>query len=201
MADRGTGIVSAPKPMSVGSQLCTQCGLCCTGALHDTASAEPDELEALRSGGMTIVKDGEKYRFSMPCAYLRGTSCSTYGRRPRVCSRYRCRLLRDVEAGAAEVSDALIKVREARRLFEAVVQLLPPGMTLPEARALTRNPGIAPKSMSVDRYPQLVLQVLVLMRYLDLHFRHAEEGPVLREEVLTMGGSTESFSKVSEQHV
>ena len=41
--------------------------------------------------------------------------------------------------------------------------------------------------MAADRHPILVLQVLALMRYIDQHFRHADEGPLLREEVLTMG--------------
>ena len=97
MADADLSANLVPT-MSVGSQLCTQCGLCCTGALHDTASAEPEEVEALRNHGMQVIT-GEKLGFSLPCPQLKGTSCGIYKDRPHVCSRYRCQLLRDVEGG------------------------------------------------------------------------------------------------------
>ena len=199
MADRELSLDPGPA-MSVGSQLCTQCGLCCTGALHDTASAEPGEVEGLRNRGMQIVKD-EKFRFSLPCPQLKGTSCGIYENRPHVCSRYRCQLLRDVEAGAAEPADALLKVREARRLYEAVVRLMPPGMSLPQARALPRDPKSVPKGMNAAGYPVLILQVLTLMRYIDQHLRHSDEGPLLREEVLVMGELRERSHEVPQQHV
>jgi Fe-S-cluster containining protein len=194
------GVCLKSTPMSVGSQLCTQCGLCCTGALHDKARAEPDELEGLKARGMHIIA-GEQSWFSLPCPRLQGTSCGIYADRPQVCSGYRCGLLRQVEDGATEISDAIAKVREARRLFEAVVRLLPPGMSLPEARALPCDPERAPATITPDRYPLLVLQVLALTRYLDQHFRHSEEGPLLLEELLTMDGSTESSPKATDRHV
>jgi hypothetical protein len=163
------------------------------------ARAEPDEIEALRGLGMQVIT-GEKTWFSLPCPHLKGTSCGIYHDRPQVCSGYRCGLLRQVEDGTSALSDALTKVHEARRLYEAVVRLLPPGMTLPQARALPRDSKSAPDTIAADRYPLLVLQVLTLMRYLDQHFRHSDEGPLLREEVLTMGESRESVQKAS-QHV
>ena len=42
------------QSLSKGSQLCTQCGLCCTGALHHFAVLEPDELEFARELGLTL---------------------------------------------------------------------------------------------------------------------------------------------------
>ena len=66
MADAEVKVSAAVAPMSVGSQVCTQCGLCCTGALHDTASVEPDEVEALRGRGMDIIVV-EKLRFRLAC--------------------------------------------------------------------------------------------------------------------------------------
>ena len=45
------------------------------------------------------------------------------------------------KAGIAEPADALLKVREARRLYETVLQLIPAGMSLPQARALPRDPN------------------------------------------------------------
>ena len=191
MADTVVNVSAGIAPMSVGSQICTQCGLCCTGALHDTATAESDEVERLRSRGLDIIIVTEGLRFSLPCPWLRGTSCGTYEDRPRVCSRYRCGLLREVEDGAVSLDEAALKVGEARRLFDNVKRLMPAGMTIPQARAMCRSE----KASALD--PHLRLQLMALMRYLDLHFRHAEEGPVLHEEVLAMKATKEE----SQQHV
>jgi hypothetical protein len=179
--------------MSVGSQLCTQCGLCCTGAIHDTVRAEPEEIEELRNHGMQVIT-GEKLAFSLPCPHLRGTSCGIYRDRPHACANYRCQLLRGVEAGTVDPADAL-------RLYETVLRLLPPGMSLPQARALPRDIQQAPKTMDAAIYPVLVLQVLALMRYIDQYFRHSDEGPLLREEALTMGQTRQPSQKVPRQHV
>jgi len=186
--------------MSIGSQLCTKCGLCCAGALHDNASAKPHEFESLRKRGMQVVM-GEELRFALPCPHLKGTSCGIYDDRPHVCSRYRCQLLRDVEAGTADLPDALLKVREARRLHDAVQQLMPAGMSLPQARSIPRNPQYGRENVDPELYPALFLHVLALMRYVDQHFRHSDEGPLLSEEVLTMDGPVERLRKDRHDHV
>ena len=185
--------MSEATPMSLGSQLCTRCGLCCTGALHDTATAESDEVEALRGRGADIIAV-EKLYFGLPCPCLRGTRCGIYEERPRVCSRYRCRLLQDTEAGTMALSDAKLKVHEARRLFDEVKRLIPAGMSVPQARAKCRD-----RQASIE--PRLRLQMMALMRYLDLHFRHDEEGPMLRDEVLTMMDSKATKEESQQQHV
>ena len=171
--------------MSAGSDLCTQCGLCCTGALHDNAVAQTAEIEQLRSRGFEI-SSAEKHLFPLPCGFLKGTSCSIYHERPRACSNYRCRLLQEVEAGTTDAAAAIMKVHEAQRLLKAVLTLLPAGLTLPQARALRRS----------EAEPRLQLQVLALMRYLDQNFRHEGEGPLLREVELT---AVESAGESSER--
>jgi Fe-S-cluster containining protein len=176
--------------MSIGSDLCTQCGLCCTGALHDNAVADPDEVEVLRSQGFKITST-DKHLFPLPCSYFKRMSCSIYDQRPRSCARYRCRLLREVEAGTTGIAAAIAKVREAQRLVDAVKALLPAGASLPEARAMTCS----------ETEPHLRLQVLALVRYLDLNFRHADESRILREEPLTVGTSIAASSKELNQNV
>jgi hypothetical protein len=150
----------------------------------------------LHQRGMELT-EGEFLRFLLPCPQLKGTSCGIYGSRPAVCGRYRCRILRDVEAGAIELPDAVEKVREGRRLYEDTLRVLPPGMTLPQARALWTGPQDAAEGPGATRYPAVVLQVLVLMRHIDQHFRHSDEGPLLSENVLTMDGSESSPRKDS----
>ena len=186
MAEAHHGTASSDATMSVGSQLCTQCGLCCTGVIHDHAALKPDEIEVFRALGME-VRQGEKPNFPLPCPQLMGTSCGIYRDRPHACAHYRCELLRGVEAGTVDPADALAKVREALRLYQSVLSLLPAGMTMPQARALPRSPKEAPSGIGGPGYPLVVLQVLALTRYIDRHFRHSDEGPLLREEVLTMG--------------
>src|SRR5688500_2967630 len=77
---------------SLGSALCTQCGLCCTGALHKAAVLDPDEIADARALGLPIL-DREKPGFALPCPRLDGTVCTIYASRPRVCGRYKCQLL------------------------------------------------------------------------------------------------------------
>jgi Fe-S-cluster containining protein len=194
MADMDASVSAGPEPMNVGSQLCTQCGLCCTGALHDTATAEADEVETLRGRGLDVITVAEGLRFRLPCPCLKGTSCGIYEERPRVCSRYRCRLLQEVESATVALDEATLKVRTARQLFENVKSLMPAGMTVPQARAMCRGDQVS----AVD--PHLRLQLMALMRYLDLHFRHSEEGPVLHEEVLAMR-DPKGIKEESHQHV
>jgi len=98
-------------------------------------------------------------------------------------------LLQDLEAGAIEPADALAKVREGRRLFELAKAPLPPGQTIPQARATCRN---------VD--PEHQLRLMALTRYLDLHFRNDEEGTLLDAEVLTMV-EPKTMKEGGQQHV
>ncbi len=78
-----------------GVRLCTSCGLCCAGALHDTAALDEDEQDAARALGLPLAGDD----FALPCPRLAGTRCTVLAERPRVCGRYRCGLLQEVEAG------------------------------------------------------------------------------------------------------
>lgn len=133
---------SVGQPDSLESTLCTQCGLCCTGALHDSAVLDPAEVPAARALGLPVV-DGEKPCFSQPCPKLVGGLCVVYESRPSVCRRYKCQLFLDVEAGATGVDDALATVRTAKELLAQADEVMPEGMTYPEARALAKKPVTA----------------------------------------------------------
>jgi hypothetical protein len=168
---------TADATPSVGSQLCTQCGLCCTGALHSFAVLDPDELEFAAGLGLKLRTDGRP-GFALPCQYLNSCACTIYTSRPRVCARYQCQLLDDVQQSKVALDDALEHVRVAKQMFEQVRALLPPGMTLPEARALAAKPADA-ASPACDNEMQLRLAVITLSLYLDRHFRHSSEGKML----------------------
>jgi Fe-S-cluster containining protein len=168
-----------PAELSPGSQLCTQCGLCCTGALHNFAVLEADELDFALSLGLALRSEGRP-GFALPCPYLEGCSCSIYTSRPKVCGRYVCQLLDNVQQQKTSVEQGLERVLIAKELFSEVQGLLPPNMTFPEARLLITqpiDPGQSDQQRS--RALQLRLALTKLCVYLDKHFKHWRESKLL----------------------
>ena len=165
--------------LSLGSQLCTQCGLCCTGALHNFAVLEPDELEFARELGLNLREEGQP-GFALPCSYLQGCACTTYDKRPQVCGRYACQLLDDVREAKMPIDDALAHVKKAKELYQRVKALLPPGMTMPQARLRLKEPLESGQTAGAhDRELRLRLELTVLCVYLDKHFKHWKESKFL----------------------
>ena len=158
--------------------LCTQCGLCCTGALHDHAVLDPDEVERARALGLTLRTEGRP-GFALPCPKLSGTCCSIYGERPRVCARFECALLERVNAGSIDPEVAASLVAEARRLAGSVVEHLPPGMTIPAARDQNERQGVGGPAAGPPLEMRLRLAITALSLFLDRHFRKTSEGPLL----------------------
>ena len=159
-------------PQSPGSSLCTSCGLCCTGALHQAAVLDEDEVAHARAIGLPVLNRA-KLSFAMPCPKLEGACCTIYGNRPRVCSRYRCDLLQRLEDGRVLLEDALRIVQTAKPLIARLRELTPAGVTLPEIRA-------AAASDDDDMQPELRLAATAVAVYMDKHFRNAREGKLFR---------------------
>lgn len=164
--------------LSTGSQLCTQCGLCCTGALHNFAVLEPDELEFARELGLNLRGDGQ-LGFTLPCSYLQGCACTTYDNRPRVCGRYVCQLLDDVSQGNLFFDDALAHVKKAKDMYRRVEALLPPGVTMSEARLRLKEPLSGQSAEERDLELRCRLELTILCVYLDKHFKHRNESKYL----------------------
>lgn len=173
-----TSTPGAVSNTSLGSALCTECGLCCTGAIHDSAALDSDEIEAAKALGLP-VRDNEKPTFALPCPHLKGTMCSIYGSRPRACHRYKCQLLMDLEADDIDFDDALGKVVTAKALRRQAEMVMPEGMTLPQGRALAialpSAPAGAADSAGRRSEMQLKLHTTALNLYLDKHFRNARD--------------------------
>lgn len=171
-----------PDDRSRGSDLCTQCGLCCNGALHNFAKLEPEEVEYASGLGLTLRASGRP-GFALPCPMLEGTLCSIYGDRPKVCSRYKCKLLQELEAGAVTLDAAIGKVGTAKELVRRTASLLPEDMTMPGARALL---PAAESDLRADEMP-LRLAITSLSLYLDRHFKHSREPKTLSLETVADG--------------
>lgn len=158
---------------NLGSDLCTSCGLCCTGALHNAAVLDPDETEAARALGLPVL-DSAKPMFSLPCPKLENDCCTIYGNRPRVCARYKCQLLRDLEAGSTDLPTALEHVEAAKQLMNVMYEMMPSGMTLRETRVLALGGEIDTGSKGRE-HMLLKLRATALHLYVDKFFRNSDE--------------------------
>ena len=83
--DSPSPLTSNAADCAQASELCTQCGLCCMGAIHGRAVLFEDELQPARDIGLPVLDDAERPLFALPCPKLAGTSCTIFGKRPRVC--------------------------------------------------------------------------------------------------------------------
>lgn len=163
----------------MGSTLCTQCGLCCTGALHHNAVLTPDEVEFAGSLGLQ-VKPGETPMFALPCPKLNGCACSIYRSRPAVCGRYKCQLLENLENGQTDLPTAVGKVQHVKGLIGDLERQLPAGMTLPEARV--RYLFDKERVESGTAFMSLKLALTALCLYIDRHLKNEREGKFLAVE-------------------
>lgn len=173
-------LVSDPDNGS-GGELCTSCGLCCAGALHDWARLEREEVEWAKAIGLPV--DAQRLRFDLPCPKLVDRKCGIYDHRPAVCPGYRCQLLRDCDAGLVDLPAGLALVAQARELFSAAVAATTDG-NLGEARRRARDlpmaeitamTGAARAAALAER-----LRILALEVFLDRHFRRPKEGMAYR---------------------
>ena len=155
------------------SHLCTRCGLCCMGVIHNAAVLDEDEVEPARVVGLPVLDRPGRPGFALPCPKLAGTSCSIFGERPRVCGRYMCQVLVDHEEGRLSFDEANARVRCAHGLLERVKSLLPEGTTVGRAKALAQKPGEG----ADDNH--LRLAAIALELYIDKHFRKPKEGTAL----------------------
>jgi len=99
--------------------ICVKCGLCCDGTLFLHAHLDPDEMAKGDLPGWIeghiISKEGKEY-FTLPCGYF-CEKCTIYDRkRAKVCSSFRCQLLKDFAEGKVTMDDALEVVREAMKM-------------------------------------------------------------------------------------
>jgi hypothetical protein len=152
------------------------------GALHKAAVLDADEIPSAQALGLPVL-DRDKPGFALPCPRLEGAVCTIYGQRPRVCSRYKCQLLQDTEAGQVSLPEAVAKVAIAKELLDEVEAVLPRGMSLTEAKALAGSepPGTGAAETAVGARDLLALKLRVtgLMHYLDKNFRNSKEGKIL----------------------
>jgi len=147
---------------SIESALCTQCALCCDGALFHAVKVGPTEREALQRLGLAIEDAPEPF-FRLPCAKLVDHACSIYAARPKICRHFSCTLLRKLRAGEVAPHEARDIVATARSLRDKV------GGTAMEDWEAIADP--AARRSAAQRH----LDRVALNDYVDRHFRVAPE--------------------------
>jgi hypothetical protein len=132
---------SATQPS--GSDLCTACGLCCTGLLFDVAPLEEHELALAEKLRLPLACNQYHDAFRLPCPCHQERRCTVYESRPSVCGSYACGLLRRYEAGQVPMAEALARVERVLRLRDEVRRRVPaeatPRPLWDEARAYLRQ--------------------------------------------------------------
>lgn len=146
-----TPLIEGADDTAQAPSVCTRCGLCCSGAIYSSAVLDDDEVEPAKAIGLPVLDRPGRPAFALGCPKLSGTACSIFGCRPRVCGRFRCQLLIDLEDGSKSHGEVMTHVLEAQRLLGA-----------------SRAGGSgAPTSPDVHD--------LALQLYLDRHFRKATD--------------------------
>lgn len=155
--------------------LCTQCGLCCMGVIHQAATLDVDEISAAQELGLPVL-DRADPGFALPCPRLAGTVCTIYDQRPRVCGRYKCQLLQDLESGDKSFDEAVSLVASARAQLAKLRLAMPRTMSVRNAVALAKGGSPPAMDLSKRQVTDLKLQATALELYLDKHFRNERDG-------------------------
>ena len=173
------------KPATAGSSfdsaitaadICTSCGLCCTGALFLYGELETHELPLVDHLGLKLWPENGAPALAFPCPAAVGRCCTVYPDRPQVCRKYRCEVLNDVDRGVLGGERAIEIVVEAVALAEAANEGYPADI-LQQRRDHIANPEgwrDGPAETLADRLRRR-LALHALEHYLNTHFRAAEQ--------------------------
>lgn len=169
---------NAAASASRSSQLCTQCGICCQ-AMFNFVRVADEEVERLSALGFDIIRDHDgKNSFLFPCPKLRGTTCGVYENRPAACRAFRCKILKDYEAGVLEEADAKHIIAEGRELIDRARASFTGSSDDIQPRRLAnleRGSGATGGRAIDDDSALAILRLTSLHRFLDKHFRTPDE--------------------------
>jgi len=107
--------VTPPRLGSDATALCLACGFCCDGTLHTHTILLGEEVRAATDVGLVVDIMRDKPAFRQPCTMFRDGCCSIYERRPHVCRRYECALLKRHLGGEITLEQALRVVGIAQK--------------------------------------------------------------------------------------
>lgn len=168
------------SPASESTDLCTSCGLCCSGVVYDSVPFPFDETAAVEELGLSPYQDPPgQMRFDLPCRHLRQTMCGVFERRPSPCGAFRCELLIALETGTLSLREAKATVEEAKAMIARIVPLMDAegGPITPKRWGvlLDQWQAQAQAGLATAGQAKLVLELAILNRFLDTHFRDGKQ--------------------------
>jgi len=171
--------VTTPRPDSDATALCLACGFCCDGTLHTHTVLLAEEVGAATDVGLLVDVAHNKPAFRQPCTMFRDGCCSIYERRPHVCRRYVCALLKRTMGGEITLEQALRVVGVAQKQLGVLRSRVPDAVSfmryLKELEAIADAAG-ADMAQDSNRGAPGVLDaeasnhVVALVVYLTRHF-------------------------------
>lgn len=104
------------------NNICIKCGLCCDGTLFSRARIfEGETIDNKLEMEVIKIENKDTEGFALPCGYLKDRVCSIYysnrPKRPLICSRFKCKLLRKYEKQEGSYEDALIIIENTKALI------------------------------------------------------------------------------------
>jgi len=122
------GELRTTQKITVATELCNACGLCCNGAIFANVKLRlGDDQARLTKSGLPIIAGRGTHRtagFLQPCVAHDGCKCSIYSSRPVYCRQFECALLKRVNAAKLEKIEALKTINLARALLAKILRAL-----------------------------------------------------------------------------
>lgn len=172
--------------MDTGQSLCKSCGICCDGTLFRYAPLEEHE-DKKNYLFLNIIEEEGNSKILLPCVVFDAEEgCEVYdirpNIRPNICGAFRCRLLRQLDAGKITLEQAQKKVAVAKEERSKVVSAIQDRALFFELkplaekfRLLFHNNDLGP--IEVDYKGEFATTLLAygsLNWLLDTHFRLKE---------------------------
>lgn len=101
------------------ADICTSCGLCCSGAIFLNARIDQSEFALVERLGLKRWDNPDFPAIAFPCPALTNRCCTVYEDRPAICRKYRCEVLNNVDRGTLSPDRAIEIVTEAVALVHA----------------------------------------------------------------------------------
>jgi uncharacterized protein len=158
--------VTAPHAGSGATALCLTCGFCCDGTLHTHTVLLAEEVDAATVVGLAVGGVQDRPAFQQPCTMFRDGCCSIYERRPHVCRRYECALLKRTEGGEITLERALRVIGVAQKQLGVFRGRVPDAVSFMRfLRELEAGAQDAPDGLDAEASNHMVALVVYLTRH------------------------------------